>query len=785
MKEKEVDMEHILDLSTVTEKNIYPLSDKYYGKDVINGRELSFTNYYMQMNGKPFMAVSGECHYARVHESQWEDTILKMKMCGINIISSYLFWIHHEEVEGKFRFDGNRNVRKFVELCKKHGLYVIVRIGPFNHGECRNGGIPDWMYGKPFEVRSCDERFLAYTKRWYQVIADELEGLFFKDGGPIIGTQLDNEYMHSAAPWELTTGVANEWLPTGSDGNAYMIQLKRLAKETGIDTPFYTATGWGGAATPTEEVLPLWGGYAYWPWIFYDYHGPHPKTPEYIYREYHNNEVPETYNFDPVYAPESFPYSCCEMGGGMSCFYNYRFQLPYESVDAMANIKLAGGCNFLGYYMFRGGSNPKGETIPYMNECQCPKISYDYQAAIGEYGQLRPSYYRLKNLHLFMKNYADQFADLKTVLQEGSQEIKPEDVDTLRYAVRTDGTRGFLFINNFQDHAECKDKLHESVTLKLANETIVFSDLSMAAGENAILPFNLKIEKYCLKHANVQPLSVIRENKEAVYFFFVPEGMKPEYVWSSEGITEISGTYDAKEERYTVTPDEGCMSCYTIEGAYGTVKIVTLTREQSLQFFEFEKEGRKSVMLCSCPVVFDGEKLHLENPQNDRADTELFIWPKQNLSFDSGKIQIERIDNEMFSGLKIIWPEHALSVKELMAEACGSGRYTVQIPERKEEDKDTVLQIDYRGDIGHLFQNGELLSDNFSNDAVWEIGLGEVWNPKAGNELTILITPKKVEASVDVSSTMAGRAEQISQAVAELRAVKLRYVSEVSVKIQE
>ena len=50
-------------------------------------------------------------------------------MCGINIVSTYVFWIHHEEQEGVFRFDGNRNLRKFVEICKKHGMYVIVRIG--------------------------------------------------------------------------------------------------------------------------------------------------------------------------------------------------------------------------------------------------------------------------------------------------------------------------------------------------------------------------------------------------------------------------------------------------------------------------------------------------------------------------------------------------------------------------------------------------------------------------------------------------------------------------------
>lgn len=193
--------------------------------------------------------------------------------------------------------------------------------------------------------------------------------------------------------------------------------------------------------------------------IFYDYRGEHPATPEYIYRDNHNNSVPKTYNFESVYEPERLPYACCEMGGGMACYYYYRFQLPYESVDAMANIKIASGCNFLGYYMYRGGSNPKGEKTPYLNECQCPKISYDYQAAMWEYGQLRPSYFRLKALHYFVRNFEKTLCDMVTVLPEGPQEIDPKDQDTLRYAVRINGENGFLFLNNYQDHCTCKDAL--------------------------------------------------------------------------------------------------------------------------------------------------------------------------------------------------------------------------------------------------------------------------------------------------------------------------------------
>ena len=167
-----------------------------------------------------------------------------MAMNGINIVSTYVFWNHHEEREGHWNFTGNRNLREFVRLCARNHLYVIVRLGPFAHGEARNGGLPDWLYGKPYDVRSLDPGFLAAVRDLYNHEAEQLRGLYYADGGPIIAAQLDNEYMHSAAPWELTTGVSNEWIPGGHDGEAYLQALRTMATQAGIRVPFFTSTGW-------------------------------------------------------------------------------------------------------------------------------------------------------------------------------------------------------------------------------------------------------------------------------------------------------------------------------------------------------------------------------------------------------------------------------------------------------------------------------------------------------------------------------------------------------------
>ena len=435
-------------------KEIYDLGEEFRGTDP-RGEEIGFTNYYMTLNGKPFFGISGEFHFSRCEAQRWEDELLKMKMCGINVITTYIFWNHHEEEEGTFDFEGRRNLRHFVELCKKHGLYVIVRIGPFDHGEARNGGLPDWLYGKPFEVRKLSEGFLFYVRRLYGKISEQLKGLLYKDGGPVIGAQIDNEYMHSSAPWELTTGISNEWVFGGDEGETYMLTLLDEAKKCGIQTPFYTCTGWGGAVTPSV-MMPLWGGYAYRPWLFYTRQGEHPCTEEYIYQDYHNSQAVVTSDFQPAYDPETRPYACCEMGGGMMCSYNYRFILPYKSVDAMANIKIASGCNFLGYYVFQGGTNPLGKHGGFLNESQVPKMSYDYQAALGEFGQIRESYLRLNTMHLFCRTFGEELCKMETVLPEGESLISPEDfmegLKDVLLQIRYKGDIGYAFINGEMVH---------------------------------------------------------------------------------------------------------------------------------------------------------------------------------------------------------------------------------------------------------------------------------------------------------------------------------------------
>src|SRR5215469_11976255 len=133
------------------------------GKSVSpTGHTIGMNSRYLIRDGKPWLPVMGEFHYSRVPSTEWE-----------------------QEVQGQFDWTGSRNLRAFVQLCAKHGLYVYARIGPWAHGEARNGGFPDWLLKATPNTRQNDPVYLSYVKPYYEQIAVQLRDLLWRDGGPV------------------------------------------------------------------------------------------------------------------------------------------------------------------------------------------------------------------------------------------------------------------------------------------------------------------------------------------------------------------------------------------------------------------------------------------------------------------------------------------------------------------------------------------------------------------------------------------------------------------------
>ena len=95
-------MNYNIVLEREREKEVYSLGEQFVGES--SNEEIGFTNYYMTKDNHPFYGICGEFHFTRCEEAQWHGELLKIKAGGINIISTYVFWNHHEELEGDFNF---------------------------------------------------------------------------------------------------------------------------------------------------------------------------------------------------------------------------------------------------------------------------------------------------------------------------------------------------------------------------------------------------------------------------------------------------------------------------------------------------------------------------------------------------------------------------------------------------------------------------------------------------------------------------------------------------------
>ncbi len=731
------------------EKEIYRGHLKMGGTNP-KGERISLTNYYIERNNKPFFGICGEFHFSRCSYLYWEQEIRKIKASGVNIISSYVFWNHHEEEEGIFTWEGNKNLRYFVDLCRKNNIYVILRIGPFCHGEVRNGGIPDWLYGRPFAIRSNSPEYLSYTKRFFNEIGRQVEGQMFKDNGPVIGIQLENEHMHASPPWEFMVMKDYEWLEIGRDGVEHIKTLKKLAIEAGMEVPIYTCTGWGGASFIEEETLPLYGGYSFCPWVVNE-GVDHAPTNEYLIQSFHDNNS-KCVEFKPPYALEKYPYACCELGGGMACWYKYRFVVEPESVEAATIIKIAGGCNFIGYYMFHDGTNPIGKH-GYLNERVVPKISYNFQAPIGEYGQITNSYKMLKPLFYFLEECQETLCPMGTLLPKEAESLIPTDNENLRYAIRQKDGTGFIFLINYQDHFEMKDINDIKILLDMPKESLMIprqSGLSLKKNVSAILPFNMNIGDTILKYATTQLITSIFDGKRRTYFFFALDGMESEYCFSDVSVGDISVEGGIVREDGTlidvhVKPGtDSVISIVSMEGI--ETRICTLTRGQALKLWKFKLWGQDRIIVSEADLLAEDGKIEASIRDGKACSLNIFPPIEGELCSINGNLKKSLTITGIFETYEIDVQQKQI---EIEIREFDTGNYNIKFPQNIFDGTDEVfLQIDYQGNVGSAFVNGVLVSDNFCNGETWEIGLKRIQPSIAQNNMYLHIIPYKKGSEV-------------------------------------
>lgn len=698
---------------------------------------LAVNNRCIERDGRPWMPVMGEFHYSRCPADEWADELHRMRAGGVDIVASYVFWNHHEAVEGRFDWSGQRDLGRFAQLARAAGLMFYLRPGPWVHAESRNGGLPDWLQARgdagEIALRSNDSAYLAHVRRFYGEIGRQLSGLLWCDGGPLVGVQLENEY-DGRGPGR---------------GAEHIAELKSIALASGLRVPLWTVTGWPTLDIPAREVLPVSGAYpdGFWGGAT----GPQPPSGVFAFNT--GRSIGEMGNVGGT-APEGlidaahYPFFLAEAGGGMHVSYHRRPVVSTDDVAACALVQVGSGANLYGYYMYHGGTNPgrglqETQASGYPNDVA--ELGYDFRAPQGQYGQLRESYGRLRTLHSFMAAFGAELALMPTTTGPATD---PADLAHLRVAVRASADSGFLFVNNHCRHHPLP--AFEDVQLQLEWNTdcaqrVPAAPVQVPAGSHFIWPLNQRIGTARLRHSTAQPLTRWSDGASVTWVAFAVPGIAPEFCFDADTVASLplggpvqvdSGDFGL---RLRVDGDAALPLVLPLRDAAGvTHRLVLLSRGQADSCSRQRVAGRERLLLCESGLHVEGDTAVVL-----AADpVEVRCWPADDLGAGDGFATWSRPTRTSADLPVSVHVEHDSQTPPAPREGplvAWRGR-TVPLPPDDAaydaglrarivpgaacpRDARVLLEIDYLGDAARLYADGVLVDDQFADGEPWFVGL--------------------------------------------------------------
>ncbi len=341
---------------------------------------IDFDSRGFLIRGKRTFIVSAGMEYARVPRALWRDRLLRLKRAGFNCVEMYTFWNWHEPQEGRFNFTGDHDLDAYLKLVHRMGLYAIVRVGPYYCAEWNSGGYPLWLRFKP-----------GLRVREDDPPFEQAVGGFFDRLIPIVAA---NQINHGGSV--ILVQLENED-PQGwgtEEPNDYFTFLQRKALALGLQVPYF----FSGL-----------------------HHGSDPA-----------GDAPD---LDDAARPN--PWFTTEF---WSVWYSQYGPRPQDATDyARRTWKIiAHGGNGYNYYMAHGGSD-----FGYTNDDE-DAASYDYGAAVGQAGDLRPLYYAFKRCAWFARGFQDVLEDSN----DASGRYQDDAMNGVRVTARTSPAGTIEFLDN-------------------------------------------------------------------------------------------------------------------------------------------------------------------------------------------------------------------------------------------------------------------------------------------------------------------------------------------------
>lgn len=681
---------------------------------------LRATGTHLEADGTPILPVSGELHYSRVPRDQWDRRLRLMRAGGVTVVSTYVIWIHHEPIEGSVSFDDDLDLAAFVDTAEAAGLSVVLRIGPWVHGEVRNGGFPDWLQHRDMEHRTNDQRYLDQVKTWFERIGEHLDGRS-RPGGPVVAVQIENELY---------------------DQPEHIATLIELARTGGIDAAIHTATAWGSAQLP-ETVIPLFGGYGDGFWVDPDAPWDSSFRAHYFFGHVWDDpgigaDLRAETLVDGSGRPRQGPAATCELGGGMATAYHRRPVLSGRDIAAIANTKIGNGSVWQGYYMFAGGSNVsrghgQQESIETGYPNDMPVFDYDFHAPIDAAGLRNPAFDLLREQHAFLAAFGERLAPMPAAMPSNPP-TGLDDTDSLRWALRSDGRSGFVVIGQHQPYESVAEVRDVSFAISLTGREVRFPEvpITIPSGTLARWPLALTLPGAPeLRWATATALTILEGEAGPVLVLRADEGITPQFaVGSGATVTAMQGAVERLDDSWRV--DVGGHASLRVESPAGVLEILILDSATARETWVLEPlaaDYRRKLLRSTSDLWLDEHGAVAARAVGDEPAS-VEVWEPKTRTWRHGA-DAPRVGRVARGAI-----EQVREATELRPPAPSSGgRHRAPAHDSVVEDgaawvitappwiaeEDATATIEWRGDVAVLEVDGRIIADRFWDGTPWRI----------------------------------------------------------------
>ncbi|MDX2971438.1 beta-galactosidase [Kribbella solani] len=703
------------------------------------------TSRWMLVDGVPSIPVAAELHFSRTPRERWDERLRLLRAAGATEVSTYIYWNHHEEDRGQLRFDGNRDLAAFIRLAGEIGLGVILRVGPWSHGEARYGGFPDWVQHSGATLRTDDPRYLDLVEGWFGVLG-EVAGPYCGPRGTVVAIQIENELV---------------------DRPHHIHTLKRMLRAAGLSAPLWTSSAWGSAQLPGQEVIPLYGGYPDGFWMEHDAPWDDSFRAHFFFSSHWDDTMlgadvraqQGTHSVTDGAAPTSalFPIVTCELGGGMAGSYHRRPWPSALDVAAISNNALGSGSGWQGYYMFAGGTNPAGadglqesHATGYPNDL--PRFDYDFHAPIGASGRIAPSLGPLRRQHAALAAFGTALAQMPPSFPE----IVPsgvEDATTLRWALRSDGASGFVFIGWHQPEVPLDDYRGAQFEIRLRDETVSFPPVpvDIPAGTVTRWPVHLEVGGVRVRWATASPLTVL-DGQRSTLVLTADHGIDPQLA-STDG--EVLRAADGRPL------DDGSGFVVDVARDEASIDVLVLNAECADDAWVIDRPDvapwsspashrERQLLLSKAPLWTEadgGLRLRAsETPAVQRYEPALRTFVSVPVELAGPPPRIGTVEARLDRKPDLEYRTYGFRDRRASAPRnedflAGSAEWTLRLPSWFGEYGDLVeLEVDWTGDAAQLWLDGSPVADRFWDGSLWSFDLSAV-PVRPDSELVLRVLP--------------------------------------------